>query len=97
MANYFPSFLRADEQTRAGRMLSAGDVRVTVTDLDLESVEHITVRFKATKDNRPSNNGQRPMPDTDRNWVRVPLKDATHVYIEVPNSSSEFPDKIGTF
>jgi hypothetical protein len=76
-------------------MLAAGDVRVTVTDLQ-RGGEHITVRFKAMMDNRVVDGG-RPNPEENKNWIRVPLKDATHVFIEVPRAGGEFPDKIGSF
>lgn len=85
----FPSRLEAHEETRAGRMLAAGDVRVTVT--DAESKEHVTVRFKAMLDNRDGRAGE------GKRWLRVPLEEATHIFIEVPNASGDFPDKIGTF
>jgi hypothetical protein len=85
-----------NEETRAGRMLAGGDIRVTVTDTD--AGEHITVRFKAMRDNRvPATGGERPVPEENRNWVRSPLTESTHVFIEVPSSSGDFPDKIGTF
>lgn len=90
----FPRYLRPDESTRAGRMLAAGDVRVTVT--DCEADEHITVRVKGILDNREVN-GQRPEPSENKNWIRVPLVRATHVFLEVPNAGGTFPDKIGTF
>jgi hypothetical protein len=90
----FPPFLDADKETRAGRMLAEGDVRVTVT--DSRSDEHITVRFKALLDNRPQS-GERPRADDNRNWLRVPLKEASHVFIEVPRAGGEWPDKVGSF
>lgn len=93
-ATQFPQHLQPDQETRAGRMLAAGDVRITLT--DSRSNEHITVRFKAILDNRPEN-GERKIPEENRNWVRVPFKDATHVFLEVPSASGDFPDKIGTF
>jgi hypothetical protein len=80
----FPHELVAETDTRAGRMFSAGDVRVTVT----QRGEHITIRFKALRDNRDGEG---------RNWLRVPLNEASHVFMEVPNSSGEWPDKIGVF
>lgn len=91
----FPvSLSTPDEDTRVGRMLSLGDVRVTVT--DWETDDHITVRFKAIMDNRVTN-GERPMPSESRNWLRAPLKQATHIFLEVPSAGGEYPDKIGTF
>lgn len=92
----FPKALKpSGRSSRASRMLEAGDVRVTVT--NLTSGDHITVRFKSIKDNRPDNKGQRARPENDRNWIRVPLEEATHVFMEVPSASGDFPDKIGTF
>lgn len=91
----FPSQLIADPTTRAGRMFTAGDVRVTVT--DTKGGDHITIRFKAILDNRPPQVGTRPRPDEGRNWIRVPLKEATHVFIEVPRAGGDFPDKVATF
>lgn len=82
----FPHQLVADAHSRAGRMFTAGDVRVTVTDRD--GGDHITIRFKAIQDNREGEG---------RNWLRVPLNEATHVFIEVPNASGDWPDKIGVF
>jgi hypothetical protein len=67
-------------------MFSAGDVRVTVTERG--GGDHITIRFKAILDNREGEG---------RNWLRVPLNEATHVFIEVPNASGDWPDKIGVF
>lgn len=58
----FPDTLSPNVTTRAGRMLEAGDVRVTVT--SKKSGEHITVRFKAFKDTRD---------EPGKNWMRVPL------------------------
>jgi uncharacterized protein DUF6011 len=84
----FPHQLYAETETRAGRMFSAGDVRVTVTMSPQRGGDHITVRFKAIKDNREGDG---------RNWLRVPLNEATHVFIEVPTSSGDWPDKIGVF
>jgi hypothetical protein len=94
MAQSFPEVLEADEKTRAGRMLAAGDVRVTVTYIPTE--QHITVRFKALLDNRYAD-GERPRPNVTKNWIRVPLKEASHVFVEVPRSGGEWPDKIGGF
>lgn len=94
MNGQFPHPLVANEATRAGRMLASGDVRVTIT--SSRTGQHITVRFKAFKDNREKD-GYRPMPEHDRNWVRVPLADATHVFMEVPSASGDFPDKIATY
>jgi hypothetical protein len=93
----FPEKLIADESTRVGRMMSAGDIRVTVTDSNPNGYS-VTVRFKALLDNRfNSTNSTRPRPDQKRNWLRVPLDEATHVFAEVPNPTGNYPDKVGTF
>jgi hypothetical protein len=88
----FPNQLVAETDTRAGRMFNAGDVRVTISiprNKRSENGEtHVTVRFKALRDNRDGEG---------RNWLRVPLNEATHVFIEVPNASGDWPDKIGVF
>ncbi len=77
--------LNANLNTRAGRMLAAGDVRVTVTSKD--SGQHITIRFKAfAKNDGPG-----------KRWKRVPLDQASHVFVEVPSASGEWSDKVGTF
>jgi hypothetical protein len=90
----FPEKLIADESTRAGRTLAAGDIRVTV----IGYTDDVTIRFKALLDNRfNSTNSTRPRPDQKRNWLRVPLDEATHVFVEVPNPSGNYPDKVGTF
>lgn len=78
-----------DAGMRAGRMMNAGRVKVTVT--SLKTGVHITVLLKAFADNR-----QRQYSTTDKNWMQCPLRDATHVFCEVPNSSG-WNDKVGTF
>jgi hypothetical protein len=80
----FPQELVAETDTRAGRMFTSGDVRVTVT----KRGEHITIRFKALLDNRDGEG---------RNWLRVPLNEASHVFMEIPNSGGEWADKVGVF
>jgi len=64
-------------------MLNAGQVRVTVT--SKATGQHITVRFKAS-----AKRGK---------WTSVPLAQASHVFVEVPNASDTVfgNDKIGTF
>jgi len=87
----FPHQLVAETDTRAGRMFTSGDVRVTVTQTNGRKAtrgEHITIRFKALRDNRDGEG---------RNWLRVPLNEATHVFIEIPNASGNWPDKVGVF
>ncbi len=85
----FPTSIVPDMNTRAGRMLAAGRVKVTVTQGD---GEHITILFKSFADNR-----ERQYQDVSKRWVACPLHDATHVFAEVPNASGEWNDKIGTF
>lgn len=80
-----------DPTTRAGNMLSAGRVKVTVT--DITSGEHITVLFKCFADNRDRQYDS----NVQKNWAPCPYADATHVFVEVPNASSDWNDKIGTF
>lgn len=84
----FPHQLVAETDTRAGRMFSAGDVRVTVTQPRKLGGDHITIRFKAIRDNREGEG---------RNWLRVPLNEASHVFIEIPSASGDWPDKVGVF
>ena len=92
----FPTELIVDETTRAGRMMLAGDIRITLTRPFDDGV--ITIRFKALLDNRfNSAKGSRPKPESDRNWVRVTLHEATHVFVEIPNLKGEYPEKVGTF
>lgn len=80
----FPSTITPDLNTRAGRMLDAGDVRVTVT--SSRTGEHITIRFKA---HRKDEAGK-------KRWPRCPLAEASHVFVEVPNPDG-WGDKVGTF
>lgn len=88
----FPRTLTADHDTRAGRMLAAGDVRVTVK--MVKNGEHITYRFKCFADNRE----RQYDPESSKNWVRCPLALATHVFIEVPTPDDDgWADKVGTF
>jgi hypothetical protein len=84
----FPHELVAETDTRAGRMFTSGDVRVTVTAPRNKGGEHITIRFKALRDNRDGEG---------RNWLRVPLNEATHVFMEIPNTTGEWADKVGVF
>jgi len=83
----FPATITPDLDTRVGRMTAAGDLRATVTSKN--TGEHITIRFKAFKDTREQEG---------KNWTRVPLEDATHVFVEVPTPDSDgWADKVGTF
>lgn len=93
----FPTHIIPDPETRAGRMLLAGQVRVTVT--SKATGEHITIRFKAALDNRENTKAghrPRPRPDLKKNWPNVPLAEATHVFIDVPTPDDGFGDKVGT-
>lgn len=79
----FPHLMAPGPNNRANRMLDAGQVRVTVT--SKATGQHITVRFKASA-------------KRDGRWTSVPLADASHVFVEVPNASDTMlNDKIGTF
>ena len=92
----FPTQLLVDPDTRTGRMLAGGDVRITVEDSNVDG--HITIRFKAIFDNRCAGaDNLRPRPEVKRNWLRVPYDEATHVFVEVPNAGGDYPDKVGTF
>jgi hypothetical protein len=81
----FPRSMPPNETKRAGRMLSAGRVSVSIT--SKRTQEHITVRFKCCKDNREGEG---------KNWPQVPFMEATHIFIDVPRPEG-FGDKIGTF
>jgi hypothetical protein len=86
----FPHPFTPDLTTRAGRMMATGRVKVTAT---LEDRSHVTILFKAFADNR-----DRDFDDTVRkNWVPCSLEKASHVFVEVPNASGEWNDKVGTF
>ena len=99
----FPPQLTIIKDTRKGRMLAAGDIRVTVNHSAYDTLCHepepdVTIRFKAQLDNRvDTTSNTKPRPDIKRNWIRVPLVQATHVFIEVPKSLGEYPAKVGTF
>lgn len=86
----FPNTLSPDLDTRAGRMLAAGRVKVTVT--SKETGEHITILFKAFADNR---NGE--FKENGKRWEPCVLSEASHVFTEVPGASGEWADKVGTF
>lgn len=87
----FPNILTADTDTRAGRMLAAGQVTATVK--SLKTGDHITLKFRCIADNR-----DRQYDDASRkNWIACPLADATHVFVEVPGASGDWADKVGTF
>lgn len=84
----FPNTLAPDLNTRAGRMLAAGRVKVTVKKTD---GEHITVLFKTFRDNR-----DRQFKANGKNWEPCVLEESTHVFVEVPNQG-DWNDKVGTF
>lgn len=86
----FPKHLEAQPDSRAGRMLAAGNVTVTVT--SWKTGQHVTVRLKCNVDNR-----DRTYKANGKNWEKCPLEDATHVFIDVPAADGGFGDKIGTF
>lgn len=86
----FPSQFFPDLTTRAGRMMEAGRVKVTVS--SSASGEHVTVLLKCIADNR-----QRQFdPMVNKNWIECTRPNATHVFAEVPNADG-WNDKIGTF
>src|SRR4051812_40646693 len=88
----FPERIIPDQNTRAGRMLAAGDVPGTV--LSDETGQHITVRYKAFADTRDRQFDQ----DSNKNWVRCDYVHATHLFIEVPTPDDDgWADKVGTF
>lgn len=87
----FPQYLEARPDTRAGRMLATGQVRITVK--SHKTGQHITVRFKCTADNRDRAFAQ----DDNRNWVPCGLSKASHVFIDVPRPDGDWADKVGTY
>jgi Family of unknown function (DUF6011) len=87
----FPTPFVPDMSTRAGRMMSAGRCKVTVTRKETE--EHITVFFNCFADNRNKEFDS----ENSKRWVNCQLADATHVFVEVPTPSGQYNDKIGTF
>lgn len=86
----FPSPFTPDPQHRAGRMMLAGRVKVTMTSV---AGEHITVALKCFADNRKREYDS----DKQKNWVECPLADASHIFVEVPRPDGGWADKIGTF
>jgi len=70
-------------------MLAAGRVKVTVT--SKSTGEHITILFKAFKDNR-----DRTFRPNGKNWEPCEYAQASHVFVEVPNQG-DWNDKVGTF
>lgn len=87
----FPHPFTPDTKVRAGRMMAAGRVKLTMT--TLASGEHITVLYKCFADNR----NRQYDSEISKNWVEAPLEWATHVFAEVPRPSGEWNDKIGTY
>lgn len=88
---YFPHPFHPDESTRAGRMMMAGRVKVTMT--SPTTGDHITILFKCIADNR----NRQYKGNVDKNWIECSYPDATHVFAEVPNASGEWNDKVGTY
>lgn len=82
----FPTYIAADPGKRAGRMLSAGGVVVTVR--SKATGEHITVRL-ASRFKNYSGSGKK--------WEAVGPSNATHIFFSVPNAGPGWDDKIGTF
>jgi hypothetical protein len=83
----FPTFITADPDKRAGRMLSAGGVVVTVK--SKSTGEHITVKL-ASRFKNDSGRGKK--------WQPAAPCDATHIFFSVPNADrAGWDDKIGTF
>lgn len=76
-----------NEDTRAGRMLAAGQVTCSV--VSHKTGHHITVRLRCKMDNRAQTNGP-------KRWLGCHFADATHVFMDVP-SPDGWSDKIGTY
>lgn len=85
----FPNTITPNLDTRAGRMLAAGRVKVTVT--SHKTGEHITILFKVFVDNR-----NKEFAPKGKNWMPCTWDEATHVFIEVPNQG-DWNDKVGTY
>lgn len=86
----FPHPFTPDMITRAGRMMTAGRCKVTMT---YPSGEHITILFQAVADNRDRS----AFPKENKNWVDCQLADASHLFAEVPTPSGKWNDKLGTY
>lgn len=77
----FETPIRPDTNTRAGRMMAAGRVKITLR--SKASGEHLTISFEAARKDAGK-------------WNRHPLEQATHVFIkESPAPFGQ--GKIGTF
>jgi hypothetical protein len=87
----FPSPFVPDVTHRAGRMMAAGRVKVTMT--DKRTNEHFTVLFKSFADNRDKQFD----PEISKRWAPCFYEQATHVFVEIPNAQGGWNDKIGTF
>lgn len=84
----FPAVLNPGQNTRAGRMIEQGG-RVVVSVRSKKTGEHISIKFQCCRKNE-SGRGKK--------WPKVPLGEATHVFISVPNASDAgWDDKVGTF
>ncbi len=91
----FPSHLPINTDSPASQMLANGDITVAVSNTLTGGILH--VRFRAVLDNRPGVDGNRVNSNTRKNWLRVPLENATHVFLEIPSSPGEYPTKVGTY
>lgn len=79
--DFIKSIEKLDGETRARRMLEAGNVKITVK--SRKTGEHITVDFQS----RRKENGR---------WRPVHPRDASHIFIKVPHPGGGFGDQIGT-
>lgn len=83
----FPTNLTLDPQTRAGRMLAAGNVVVTVT--SVKTGDHITVKV-ASRFKNESGRGKK--------WQPAGPDEATHIFMSVRSADDAgWDDKIGTY
>lgn len=83
----FPTHLNLDLDTRAGRMLAAGNVVVTVK--SLKTGEHITVKL-ASRLKNDSGRGKK--------WQPAGPDEATHIFASVRSADrAGWDDKIGTY
>lgn len=79
--------LVANEDTRAGRMLAAG--RVTLTVVSPKTGAHISIKLTAKFDNRDQVRGP-------KRWLSVPFAEATVVYVAVPRPDG-WEDRVGAW
>src|SRR6185436_6896163 len=74
------SMLKVDTSTRAGRMIEAGRIKVTFR--SVATGQHITISAKCRK-------------HTDEGWTSCPLDEAMVIFLEVPNASGGWNDRVG--